>query len=72
MAQKERSSMPEPLLIVDDLVAEYSARGVRRRPFRALSGVSIDIRPGETVGLVGESGSGKSTLVRAAGQEAMS
>jgi ABC-type glutathione transport system ATPase component len=65
MAPKERSPMPEPLLIVGDLVVEYPAKGARRRPFRALAGVSIDIRPGETVGLVGESGSGKSTLGRA-------
>ena len=57
--------MPEPLLVVDDLVVEYPAKGVRRRAFRALKGVCIDIRPGETVGLVGESGSGKSTLGRA-------
>src|SRR5947208_15983731 len=48
-----------------DVVVEYPAKGFRKPPFRALKGVSVDIRPHETVGLVGESGSGKTTIGRA-------
>ena len=51
------------LIRVEDLVVRF--RASRNRYVQAVSGISLDVIPGETVGLVGESGCGKSTTGRA-------
>lgn len=54
------------LLEVRDLTKHYTSRHgfAGKRVVRAVNGVSLDIAPGEALGLVGESGCGKSTLGR--------
>jgi oligopeptide/dipeptide ABC transporter ATP-binding protein len=52
----------EPILQIDDLHVHFE---IPRGTVRAVEGVSLAIRPGETLGLVGESGCGKSTVARA-------
>jgi peptide/nickel transport system ATP-binding protein len=74
-AEKELADK-SPLLVVSNLVKEYPRQGApgtlasffRKKDqlpeaeiFRAVDGISFEIKRGESVGLVGESGCGKST-----------
>jgi peptide/nickel transport system ATP-binding protein len=52
----------EPLLAIRDLCVDYVTR---EGPVRAVDRVSLEVGPGETVGIAGESGSGKSTFAQA-------
>ncbi len=50
-----------PLVDIADLSVTFSGG---RAPVRAVSGVSLQVKRGETVALIGESGSGKSVTLR--------
>jgi len=54
-----------PVLKLENVSIEYPKNG-RVPAFRAVTDFSLEIFPGEIVGLVGESGSGKTTVGRAA------
>ena len=54
----------EALLRAEDLTVEFPV-GRRGLKVHAVSGISLDVLEGETLGLVGESGCGKSTTGRA-------
>lgn len=51
------------VLEAEDVTVRYAIS--RGRSVHAVSGVSLDVLPGETLGLVGESGCGKSSMAKA-------
>lgn len=60
------SASGEPLLRAENLAVGYpvSGRGGRTGARRILSGLDLELRPGELVCLLGPNGAGKSTLLR--------
>lgn len=59
--------MSTPLLSITDLSVTYAPprQGTHLGTGAALRDVSLEVRPGEILGIVGETGSGKTTLARA-------
>lgn len=62
LVQEPRLEKGAPVIVTENLHVEYGAAEGERR--RALRGISLSIRHGETIGVAGLSGCGKSTWLR--------
>ncbi len=67
---RDHTPRADPLLVARNIVQNFPLlrQGAPQGIVHAVSGVSIELGIGETLGIVGESGSGKTTLVRALAQ----
>ena len=70
MAQAEAlttqtATAQDPIILrIDDVYKHFPLGGLSGEVVRAVDGVTLEVRRGETLGLVGESGCGKTTLGR--------
>ena len=57
----------KPVITLQDVAVRYKRSGSlfrKKSYFEALKSITVDIYPGETLGILGRNGSGKSTLLR--------
>jgi ABC-2 type transport system ATP-binding protein len=51
-------------ILIDELTKEYAVGFWRRRPYRALDRLSLEVAPGEVFGFLGPNGAGKTTTLK--------
>src|SRR5919112_1211219 len=49
---------------IDELTKDYAIGFWRRRPYRALDRLSLEVQPGEVFGFLGPNGAGKTTTLK--------
>jgi len=53
-----------PAIRIEELTKDYAVGFWRRRPYRALDRLTLDIEPGEVFGFLGPNGAGKTTTLK--------
>src|SRR5215475_15158747 len=53
-----------PAIRIDNLTKDYAIGFWRKRPYRALDRLSLEIEPGEVFGFLGPNGAGKTTTLK--------
>ncbi len=53
-----------PAIRIDALTKDYRVGFWRKRPYRALDRLSLEVQPGEVFGFLGPNGAGKTTTLK--------
>ena len=56
--------LPVPALATDELTKDYAVGFWRKRPYRALDRLTLEVEPGEVFGFLGPNGAGKTTTLK--------